>query len=54
MIAIICTWHEHHERAAKEIVCSLDREETMIAAAPALVKAYAVLTRVPSLYRLSH
>jgi predicted nucleic acid-binding protein len=53
MIAVICTWHEHHERAAKEIARRLDRGETMIAAAPALVEAYAVLTRLPSPYRLS-
>jgi predicted nucleic acid-binding protein len=53
MIAAICTWHEHHERAAKEIVQRLGRGEMMIVAAPALVEAYAVLTRLPSPYRLA-
>src|SRR5262245_11199934 len=53
MITVICTWHEHHERAAKEIAHRLNRGETMIIAAPALVEAYAVLTRLPSPYRLS-
>jgi hypothetical protein len=51
MIAVICTGHEHHERVAKEIARRLDRGEAMIAAAPALVEAYAVLTRLPSPYR---
>ena len=53
MIAAICTWHEHHERAVQEITRRLDRGEEMIAAAPALVEAYAVLTRLPAPYRLS-
>ena len=53
MIAVVCSWHEHHERAAKEIAQRLGRGETMIVAAPALVEAYAVLTRLPSPYRLS-
>jgi predicted nucleic acid-binding protein len=53
MIAAICTWHEHHERAVQEIARRLDRGEPMIAAAPALVEAYAVLTRLPAPYRLS-
>jgi len=47
MIAAVCSWHEHHEPAADEIERRLARREKMIVAAPALVEAYAVLTRLP-------
>jgi predicted nucleic acid-binding protein len=47
MIAAVCSWHEHHEAAANEIERRLDRREKMIVAAPVLVEAYAVLTRLP-------
>jgi predicted nucleic acid-binding protein len=53
MIAAVCTWHEHHERAADEIDRRLERGETLCIAAPALVEAYSVLTRLPPPYRLS-
>ncbi len=53
MIAAVCGWHEHHERAAAEIERRLRRGETMVVAAPALVEAYAVLTRLPSPHRLA-
>lgn len=53
MIAAVCTWHEHHTRAVEEIERRLSRGDTMIVAAPALVEAYAVLTRLPSPHRLS-
>lgn len=53
MIASVCTWHEHHERTAAEIDRRLERSETLFVAAPALVEAYAVLTRLPPPYRLS-
>ena len=53
MVAAICTWHEHHERSAAEIDARLGRGETLLIAAPTLVEAYAVLTRLPPPYRLS-
>ena len=53
MIAAVCAWHEHHEPAAREIERRLARRAKMIVAAPALVEAYAVLTRLPSPHRLS-
>ena len=53
MIAAVCAWHEHHARAAEEIERRLSRGEEMIVAAPALVEAYAVLTRLPPPHRLS-
>ncbi len=53
MIAAVCSWHEHHEAAANEIERRLGRREKMIVAAPALVEAYAVLTRLPPPHRIS-
>lgn len=53
MIAAVCTWHEHHERAAEEIERRVERGETLYIAAPTVVEAYAVLTRLPPPYRLS-
>ena len=53
MIAAIYSWHEHQELAANEIGRRLARREKMIVAAPALVEAYAVLTRLPPPHRIS-
>ena len=53
MIAAVCSWHEHHDAAAKEIESRLAARAKMIVAAPALVEAYAVLTRLPPPHRLS-
>jgi predicted nucleic acid-binding protein len=53
MIAAICSWHEHHEAAASEIEKRLEGREKMIVAAPALVEAYAVLTRLPPPHRIA-
>lgn len=53
MIAAICSWHEQHSHAVGEIQKRLQRRERMVTAAPALVEAYAVLTRLPPPHRLS-
>ncbi|HSD84206.1 MAG TPA: PIN domain-containing protein [Anaerolineae bacterium] len=53
MIAAVCSWHEHHEAAANEIENRLAGRTRMIVAAPALIEAYAVLTRLPPPHRLS-
>jgi predicted nucleic acid-binding protein len=53
MIAAVCSWHEHHDVAAKAIERRLAARAKMIVAAPALVEAYAVLTRLPPPHRLS-
>jgi predicted nucleic acid-binding protein len=53
MVAAVCTWHEHHEPARDEIDDRLRRREALLVAAPALVEAYAVLTRLPPPHRLS-
>lgn len=53
MIATVCTWHEHHERAITEMERRLAERESLVIAAPALVESYAVLTRLPPPHRLS-
>ena len=53
MIAAVCDWHEHHAAASAEIDVRLNRGESLVAAGPALVEAYAVLTRLPPPGRLS-
>ena len=53
MIAAVCSWHEHHEAAANEIESRLAGRAKMMVAAPALIEAYAVLTRLPPPHRLS-
>jgi len=53
MVAAVCSWHEHHDRAADAIESRLDRRERMIVAAPALIETYSVLTRLPTPHRLS-
>lgn len=53
MVPAVCAWHEHHDRAAEEMQRRLNRGEEMLVAAPALIEAYAVLTRLPAPHRLS-
>jgi predicted nucleic acid-binding protein len=53
MVAAVCSWHEHHSQAAAEIDRRLDRGEQLCTPAPAIVEAYAVLTRLPPPHRLS-
>lgn len=53
LVAAVCGWHEHHEAAQEEISRRLRRAEPMFVGAPALVEAYAVLTRLPPPHRLS-
>jgi len=52
MIAVLCGWHEHHDRATRAIEQRLDHGETMVVAAPGHIEAYAVLTRLPPPHRL--
>lgn len=53
MVATVCTWHEHHERAITEMDRRLAERESLAIATPALIEAYAVLTRLPPPHRLS-
>ena len=53
MVAVVCSWHVHHEAAIAEVGQRLRRDEDLVVAAPALVEAYSVLTRLPAPHRLS-
>lgn len=53
MVAALCAWHVYHARAQAEIDRRLARGERMLVAAPALVEAYAVLTRLPPPHRIA-
>ena len=53
IVAALCVWHVHHERASGEIDRRLNAGETMIVAAPTLVETYSVLTCLPPPNRLS-
>lgn len=49
----MCSWHQFHTDAIREINKHLSRREKLILAAPALVESYSVLTRLPSPHRLA-
>jgi predicted nucleic acid-binding protein len=53
IVAVVCSWHEHHEVAASEVERRLERRERLVVPAPALVESYAVLTRLPPPHRLA-
>jgi len=53
MIALVCGWHPDHSRSSAEISRRLSRGEELLVAAPALVEAFAVLTRLPPPYRIT-
>jgi predicted nucleic acid-binding protein len=52
MVSALCAWHEHHAAAVDEISRRLEQRQPLIVAAPALIEAYAVLTRLPPPHRL--
>jgi predicted nucleic acid-binding protein len=52
LVAAVCSWHEHHTPTVNELARRTRRGEGIVMAAPALVEAYAVLTRLPTPYRL--
>ncbi len=52
LVAAACAWHEHHAATATDLARRAEAGEKPVLAAPALVEAYAVLTRLPPPYRL--
>jgi predicted nucleic acid-binding protein len=52
LVAAVCSWHEHHTATSAEVALREKRGEKMVMAAPALIEAYAVLTRLPLPHRL--
>jgi predicted nucleic acid-binding protein len=53
IVAAVCAWHEHHEATAAELDRRLSSRERLVVAAPALLEAFAVLTRLPPPHRLA-
>jgi len=53
LIAAFCSWHEHHEPAAGALKAMASQRRPLVLAAPVLLEAYAVLTRLPPPHRLS-
>jgi predicted nucleic acid-binding protein len=52
LVAAVCAWHEHHEATAVDLERRSRQRETLVMAAPVLLEAYAVLTRLPPPHRL--
>ena len=53
LVAAVVGWHERHRAAAGAIEQALTRKSLVIAA-PSLLDAYAILTRLPAQHRLPH
>jgi toxin FitB len=53
VIALLCEWHEHHAASASAIEQRLDAGAALAIAAPVLLEAYSVLTRLPGPWRMS-
>ena len=53
MIAAVCAWHEDHDVSRHEIERRLRQNEVMLVPGPALIEAYAVMTRLPPPHRLA-
>ena len=53
LIALLCSWHEHHEATLREMNRRRRSGDTLVLAAHSLLETYAVLTRLPYPFRLS-
>lgn len=54
LVAAVLSWHEHHEPSRRSLDRALaDGESRVVLPLPALVEAYAVLTRLPAPHRLA-
>lgn len=53
LVALLCSWHEHHSATLKEMNQRKRAGDKLVLAGPALIETYAVLTRLPYPYRLS-
>jgi predicted nucleic acid-binding protein len=52
LVAALCSWHEQHAATREDLASRSRRREELVLVAPALVEAYAVLTRLPAPFRL--
>lgn len=53
LVAAVVSWHERHRAAMSAVETALARK-ALIVPAPAIVDAYAILTRLPAQHRLTH
>lgn len=53
LVAAVVSWHERHRAAASAVEAALARK-ALVVPAPAIVDAYAILTRLPAQHRLTH
>jgi len=54
IVAALLTWHEAHEPALRALVAAAaSRRARLLVPAPALVEAYAVMTRLPAPHRVA-
>jgi predicted nucleic acid-binding protein len=53
VVALLCEWHEHHAGTTSAIEERVDSGADIAIAAPVLLEAYSVLTRLPGPWRLS-
>lgn len=53
VIALLCPWHEHHAVTTAALERALDAGATLALPAHVLAEAYAVLTRLPSPFRIA-
>ena len=53
IVAVVSSWHEHHDRAMNEIHSRLNKKHRMVVAGHCLIEAYSVLTRLPAPHRIS-
>lgn len=53
LVALVCGWHEHHTVTTSAVEERLGHGARLVLAAPALVEAYSVLTRLPAPHRLA-
>jgi predicted nucleic acid-binding protein len=53
LVASVVAWHERHRAAASAMEAALTRK-ALVLPAPALLDAYAILTRLPAQHRLQH
>jgi predicted nucleic acid-binding protein len=52
LVAMVCSWHEHHARTLAETERRARAGEELVLAAHSLAETYAVLTRLPAPNRL--
>jgi len=53
LVAVVCSWHGHHEATRREIERRYAAGEKLVLAAHSLAEAFSVLTRLPEPHRLS-